>query len=137
MSALLDVILPVFVVIGFGYALTRMRIMDETVVDALMRFAQNFAVPVLLFRSIAHLDLSSAYDTGLMVSFYSGAFLGFAACFAGVGGGEDFRKGACVGEHHGDPRGHGFEHVEAAGLRHDCWHRKQAESGKHRNFFLA
>lgn len=83
MSALLDVILPVFVVIGFGYALTRMRIMDETVVDALMRFAQNFAVPVLLFRSIAHLDLSAAYDTGLMVSFYSGAFLGFAACFAG------------------------------------------------------
>lgn len=84
MSALLDVILPVFVVIGFGYALTRAKLLDDTTIDALMRFAQNFAVPLLLFRSIAHLDLGSAYDAGLMVSFYAGAFASFALCFAGA-----------------------------------------------------
>ncbi|MCB6178685.1 AEC family transporter [Rhodobacter sp. Har01] len=84
MSALLDVILPVFVVIGFGYALTRAKLLDDTAVDALMRFAQNFAVPLLLFRSIAHLDLSSAYDAGLMVSFYAGAFASFSVCFIGA-----------------------------------------------------
>ena len=47
-----------------------------------MRFAQNFAVPLLLFRSIARLDLSAAYDAGLMISFYTGAFAGFGLCFA-------------------------------------------------------
>ncbi|WP_149589173.1 AEC family transporter [Tabrizicola flagellatus] len=84
MSALLDVILPVFLVIGFGYAAVRAGLLAETAIDGLMRFAQNFAVPCLLFRSIAHLDLSAAYDPGLMVSFYAGAFAGFFACFAGA-----------------------------------------------------
>ena len=76
MSALLDVILPVFLVIGFGYAAVRANLLSEPAVDGLMRFAQNFAVPCLLFRSIAHLDLSAAYDLGLMASFYTGAFAG-------------------------------------------------------------
>lgn len=84
MSALLDVILPVFLVIGFGYAVVRANLMSEPAVDGLMRFAQNFAVPCLLFRSIAHLDLSVAYDVGLMTSFYAGAFAGFFACFFGT-----------------------------------------------------
>lgn len=84
MSALLDVILPVFLVIGFGYAAVRANLLAEPAVDGLMRFAQNFAVPCLLFRSIAHLDLSVAYDPGLMISFYTGAFAGFFACFFGT-----------------------------------------------------
>ena len=84
MSALLDVILPVFLVIGFGYAAARAALFDETAVDGIMRFAQSFAVPVLLFRSIAQLDLSAAYDAGLLISFYAGAFAGFAAGFFGA-----------------------------------------------------
>jgi malonate transporter and related proteins len=84
MSALLDVILPVFLVIGFGYAVVRASLLSEPAIDGLMRFAQNFAVPCLLFRSIAHLDLSAAYDTGLMVSFYTGALAAFFACFFGT-----------------------------------------------------
>jgi malonate transporter and related proteins len=84
MSALLDVILPVFLVIGFGYAAARFGLFSDTAVDGLMRFAQNFAVPCLLFKSIATLNLSGAYDTGLLVSFYAGAFSGFALCFCGA-----------------------------------------------------
>ena len=84
MTALLDVILPVFLVIGFGYAAARLGLFSELAVDGLMRFAQTFAVPCLLFRSIATLDLSGAYDTGLMVAFYAGAFSGFALCFTGA-----------------------------------------------------
>jgi malonate transporter and related proteins len=80
---LLDVILPVFLVIGFGYASARLGLFGETAVDGIMRFAQNFAVPCLLFRSIATLDLSDAYDWGLMFSFYAGAFVSFGAGFAG------------------------------------------------------
>lgn len=78
MSDLLNVILPVFLVIGFGYAAAWRGLFSEGAVDGLMRFAQNFAVPVLLARSIAKLDLGASYDAGLMISFYAGAFLSFA-----------------------------------------------------------
>lgn len=84
MSALLDVILPVFLVIGFGFAAARARLFDERAVDGVMRFAQNFAVPCLLFRSIAQLDLAGAYDIGLFASFYAGALSGFALGFLGA-----------------------------------------------------
>lgn len=84
MSALLDVIMPVFLVIGFGYAAARAALFDETAVDGVMRFAQNFAVPCLLFRSIAQLDLAAAYDMGLFISFYSGAIAGFGLGYVGA-----------------------------------------------------
>jgi predicted permease len=84
MNALLDVILPVFVVIGFGYAAARVGLLTESAVDGLMRFAQAIAVPCLLFRSIATLDLASVYDARLFLSFYLGAFAAFALGFAGA-----------------------------------------------------
>jgi len=84
MSALIDVILPVFLVIGFGYIAARSGLFGESAVDGIMRFAQNFAVPCLLFRSIAKLDLAGTYDLGLFVSFYAGAFAGFGLGFLGA-----------------------------------------------------
>jgi malonate transporter and related proteins len=81
LSALLDVILPVFLVIGFGYVAARWLGFKEASVDGVMQFAQGFALPLLLFASIARLDLGRAYDAGLMLSFYIGAFSGFGAGF--------------------------------------------------------
>ncbi len=77
MTALLDVILPVFLIIGFGYAAAYAKLFDDGAVDGLMRFAQNFAAPCLLFKSVAQLDLSQAYHPALLASFYAGAFAGF------------------------------------------------------------
>lgn len=84
MNALLDVILPVFLVIGFGYAMARAGKLSDSATDAVMRFAQNFALPCMLFRGVARLDLSNAYHPGLMFSFYIGAFTAFFACFFGA-----------------------------------------------------
>ena len=84
MSALLDVILPVFLVIGFGWVATARGLISDSAVDGVMRFAQSFALPVLLFKNVAVLDLSVAYQPGLMLSFYIGAFSGFAFGFAGA-----------------------------------------------------
>ena len=84
MTALLDVILPVFLIIGFGYVAAWFGLFTEPNVDGLMRYAQNFAAPCLLFWSIANLDLGTAYNSGLLVSFYAGAFAGFAAGFFGA-----------------------------------------------------
>ena len=84
MGILIDVVLPVFLIIGFGYLAARTRLLSEDAVDGLMRFSQSFAIPCLLFRSIASLDLSSSFEPGLLLSFYLGAFTAFAAGFFGA-----------------------------------------------------
>ncbi len=83
MQALIDVILPVFLVIGFGYAAAWRKLLTHAHIDGLMRFATNFAVPVLLFRAISRLDLSADFDGALLGSFYAGAFLSFCAGMLG------------------------------------------------------
>lgn len=84
MTALLDVILPVFLIIGFGYLAAFAKLFDDGAVDGVMRFAQNFAAPCLLFKSVAQLDLSSAYHPALFASFYAGAFAGFGIGYVGA-----------------------------------------------------
>ena len=84
MQALIDVVLPVFLVLGFGHVAARAGFISEAAIDGLMTFAQGFAVPVLLFRSIATLDLARSYEAGLLLSFYIGALAGFAAGYLGA-----------------------------------------------------
>lgn len=78
MQALVDVILPVFLVIGFGYVMAWRGPFSETMVDSVLRFAQTFALPAMLFRGIAGLDLGQSFDIRLLVSFFAPAFLCFA-----------------------------------------------------------
>ena len=77
MQALLDVILPVFLVIGFGYVAVWRGFFPISGVDALMKFSQNFAIPCLLFAAISNLDLSVSLNPLLLISFYAGALSGF------------------------------------------------------------
>ncbi|MGR3555414.1 MAG: AEC family transporter [Paracoccus sp. (in: a-proteobacteria)] len=84
MSALFTIVLPVFLVIGFGYLVTWRGWFSEGAVDGLMRFAQNFAVPTLLFASMARLDIGSNFQPVLLLSFYLGAFASFLAGWAGA-----------------------------------------------------
>ncbi len=66
MSALLDVILPVFLVIGFGYVAVWKGYFSDSGVDGLMKFTQGFAIPCLLFRAISTLDLGQNFDLTLL-----------------------------------------------------------------------
>lgn len=77
MSALFNVILPVFLVIGFGYLVAWRGLFSPEGVDGLQRYAQNFGVPVLLFKSMATLDLSAEFDPALLLSFYAAAITSF------------------------------------------------------------
>ncbi|MCV2868313.1 AEC family transporter [Defluviimonas sp. WL0002] len=84
MQALFEVILPVFLLIGFGYLANWRRWIGDGAIDGLMTFAQSFAVPCLLFQSIARLDLGAEFDLGLLVSFYAGAFVCFGLGYVGA-----------------------------------------------------
>ncbi|QYK40921.1 MAG: AEC family transporter [Paracoccaceae bacterium] len=79
MEALLQVILPVFLVLGAGYAAARAGLFDDGMVDGVMRFAQTFAVPCLLFRGVARLDLAQAFDPALIAAFYLGVIASYGA----------------------------------------------------------
>lgn len=84
MQALVDVILPVFLVVAFGYGVTWRGWMSEGTVEGLMKFTQNFAIPCLLFLAIARLDLGTEFDWRLLTSFYTGAVTGFVLGLLGA-----------------------------------------------------
>ena len=74
---LLDVVLPVFLVLGAGYGTRRAGYFTDAHIDALTRFSQQFAIPCLLFQAIANLDLSAGFDPALLGAFYTAATLCF------------------------------------------------------------
>lgn len=84
MQTLLDVILPVFLVIGFGYACVGRKLFPVSGIDGIMIFAQGFAIPVLLFQAIARIDIAASFDPALLLSFYSGALICFLLGLAGA-----------------------------------------------------
>ena len=83
MSSLLDVIIPVFLIIGFGYCTVWIKLFSIDTIDGLMKFTQNFAIPVLLFNAIAKVDLANIFNLNLFFSFYFGATAGFLIGFLG------------------------------------------------------
>ena len=84
MQALFEIILPVFVVLGFGYVVTWKGLFSESAVDGLVKFTQNFAIPCLLFRAISQIELSSITAPPLILSYYAAAFVSFGLGYAGA-----------------------------------------------------
>ncbi|MGB1209256.1 MAG: AEC family transporter, partial [Paracoccaceae bacterium] len=84
MQALLDVIVPVFLVIGAGYAAVWARLITNTTIDGLMQFTQGVAIPCLLFRALWTLDLGQNFDPWLLLAFYSGSVTGFVVGVLGA-----------------------------------------------------
>ena len=84
MSNIFTIVLPVFIVMGFGYLAVWRGLFADSAVDGLMKFAQNFAIPCLLFRAISTLDLQQNFDIPLLFSFYSGVVGAFAVGLLGA-----------------------------------------------------
>lgn len=79
-AALFVIVLPVFLLVGAGFAAARAGVLREGAIDGLIAFATNIAVPVLLFRAIYRLDLGRAIEPAHLVAFYGAA----VTCFAGA-----------------------------------------------------
>jgi hypothetical protein len=84
MQALIDIILPVFLVIGAGYLAVWRRIVSDASVDGIMSYTTNLAVPCLLFRAISQLELQEAFDPWILISFYTGSVACFSAGLLGA-----------------------------------------------------
>ncbi len=68
----LEIILPVFLLIGLGYLAALRGIFSSDNCDVVMRFSQTFAIPALLFSAVARLDLAAVFQPQLLFSYYSG-----------------------------------------------------------------
>ena len=71
------IVAPVFLMIGCGFLAARSALMGREAIDGLMRFAQGFAIPCLLFNAVMNLDLDGVFEWRLLVAFYTGSI----SCF--------------------------------------------------------
>ncbi len=84
MDTLIEVILPVFLLIGFGYVATATKAFPVAGIDGIMRFAQSFAIPCLLFQAIAEIDIAASFQPKLLAAFYTGALISFLLGYFGA-----------------------------------------------------
>lgn len=75
---LLEVVTPVFGVMALGALAVRIRVLDEKGVKGLVLFVFNFAIPILLFRSLAETELPPEIEWAFLFSYFGGALLVFS-----------------------------------------------------------
>jgi len=75
---ILNIVAPVFLVLLAGYLSVKSKLLNDEMIDGLMRFAVQIAIPCLLFRATSTIDLSSAYDWKVLVAYFGAAI----ACFS-------------------------------------------------------
>lgn len=82
MSLLLEVVAPVFGVMALGALSVIIRVLDDRSVKGLVLFVFNFAIPILLFRSLATTELPPDIRWGFLISYFGGAIMVFAVGIA-------------------------------------------------------
>ena len=83
MILILEIVLPVFALIGIGYGLAAKKYLSAEHIDGLTKYTQGFALPVLLFLSISQADLT-LFSAKLYLGYYGPAFLIFFAATLGA-----------------------------------------------------
>lgn len=92
MADVLRIILPVFGLIALGYVAVITGFFKAEWTDGLSAFCFRFAIPVLLFSSMASLDFGDVFNTQLLISYYLAALT--AAVMAGLLTGKLFGRKA-------------------------------------------
>lgn len=85
MLQILEIVLPVFLVIGSGYLAAYFKLFTAAQASALMRFATQLAIPCLLFMAIVRLDLGKEFKFEILAPFYIGALCSFGLVWLGAG----------------------------------------------------
>ena len=84
MLQILQIVLPVFLVIGTGYVAAYFKVFTAEQSGALMRFATQIAIPCLLFLAISRLDLKAEFQMSVLAPFFIGALASFTLTSLGA-----------------------------------------------------
>lgn len=74
---LLQVVLPVFIIVGGGYCSVRIKILTDSEINAVLKFTQSIGIPIFLFLSMVKLDLQTVFNWKILTSYYLGALICF------------------------------------------------------------
>ena len=81
MSVVLDIVLPVFGVVGLGYGATRVGWFTDDAESGLAKYVFDFAVPLMLLRTLATAELPDTIPWGFFGSYYLSAAFVFGLGF--------------------------------------------------------
>jgi malonate transporter len=85
LDIVVDIILPVFGILIFAYAVARVGLFGVAATAALSNFVFNFALPAMLFRTLSATAMPEHFAWGLIFSYYGGVVAVFALAMA-IGG---------------------------------------------------
>lgn len=82
MHIVVNIILPVFGIVIAAYAVARAGLFGAQSASALSNFVFNFALPVMLFRTLSATAMPEHFAWGLIFSYYGGVIAVFALAMA-------------------------------------------------------
>ncbi len=85
MSLILDIILPVFGLVVLGFVAAKAKWFEEGAIRGLSQFVFNFAIPIMLFRTLGQVALPETIEWGFLLSYYIGALIVFGLGMASAG----------------------------------------------------
>lgn len=74
LEIIINILLPVFGIAGLGYAASKLRWFSDQAEEGVSSFVFTFAVPFMLFRTVARTDLPDSIPWDLFASYYLPAF---------------------------------------------------------------
>ena len=78
MEILLDIIVPVFGIVAIGYGAARIGFFPAEATRGLSRFVFDFAIPALLFRTMATTELPATIPWAYLISYFGGGYVAWA-----------------------------------------------------------
>jgi malonate transporter and related proteins len=73
---------PVFLLIGLGYAAVRMGLIEKTAMRPLGAFVITFALPALIFKSLAQRPIAEIASAGYLAAYGGGSLIAYSLLFA-------------------------------------------------------
>ncbi len=80
--SVLTIVVPIFVLVAVGYGAARLQVLSEAAQKGISEFAFNFAMPALLFRSIATAASGAPGTARIVLAYFSGVGLVWALATA-------------------------------------------------------
>ncbi|WP_193181274.1 AEC family transporter [Nisaea sediminum] len=74
MEILIDIVLPVFGTVFIAYGAARLGWFPEAAVDSLSKFVFNFAIPPMLFHTMARQTLPDPIEWEFLISFFGAGY---------------------------------------------------------------
>src|SRR5215212_10665574 len=85
MWASLAIVLPVFGLIGLGYAARRLGLVSDATGEGLSDFVFTFSVPCLIFRTLARAELPAVQPWGYWIAYFAAVAIVWALASLAAG----------------------------------------------------